>query len=131
MIAPLNFGAALYRFRNERGLSLRELSTLSDVDHAYIHRLESGDKSAPSPDVLDRLSRGLKLTAHKRKIFDLLTEINEIDALLFEIALKQPERHEVVKAAAKMSFRGARPESESEWEKKLAQIEELTGHGGR
>jgi len=48
---PDEFWICLRLFREERTLSLRELSTLSGVDHAYIHRLESGDKTAPSPDV--------------------------------------------------------------------------------
>ena len=35
----------LIRFlREQRGLSLRELGRLAGVDHAYIHRLETGEK---------------------------------------------------------------------------------------
>lgn len=124
----MNFGSALRHFREERTLSLRELSTLSGVDHAYIHRLESGDKTAPSPDVLERLARGLKLTVHKRRVLELLTTTGGIDAQLFEIALEVPERFDLVKVAATMSFRGARPESKADWQEKLSQIEELLGH---
>ena len=73
----VDFGSALQFFREERNLSLRELGKLSDVDHAYIHRLESGDKGAPSVEILEKLFRGLKLTSPKRHLLDeaLLEEL--------------------------------------------------------
>jgi transcriptional regulator with XRE-family HTH domain len=124
----MNFGFALRHFREERTLSLRELSTLSGVDHAYIHRLEAGDKTAPSPDVLDKLARGLKLTTHRRRVLEVLTTMADMDPQLFELALEAPERFELVKVAATMSFRGARPNSKADWVEKLNQIEDLMGH---
>src|SRR5690349_13698470 len=123
----MNFGSALRRFREERTLSLRELATLSGVDHAYIHRLEAGDKTAPSEEVLEKLSRGLKLTMHKRRVLELLIARDVMDPHLFELALEVPERFESIKVAATMSFRGARPESKADWTEKLDQIEELLG----
>jgi transcriptional regulator with XRE-family HTH domain len=124
----MNFGSALHYFREERTLSLRELATLSGVDHAYIHRLESGDKTAPSPDVLEKLARGLKLTAHRRRVLELLCERGDMDPHLFEVALELPDRYDTVKIAAGMSFRGTRPESKADWIEKLTQIEDLLGH---
>lgn len=127
----MDFGTALRRFREERGLSLRELSTLSGVDHAYIHRLETGDKTAPSDEVLERLIRGLKLAPHKRKLLEMLAAGSTMDPLLFGIAVDMPERFELVKVATTMSFRGAKPSTREEWLTKLAQIEEFIGHVGR
>jgi HTH-type transcriptional regulator, competence development regulator len=124
----MNFGFALRHFREERTLSLRELSTLSGVDHAYIHRLEAGDKTAPSVDVLDKLARGLKLTTHRRRVLEVLTTVDDMDPQLFELALEAPERFELVKVAATMSFRGTRPNSKTDWVEKLNQIEDLMGH---
>ncbi len=124
----MNFGFALRHFREERTLSLRELSTLSGVDHAYIHRLEAGDKTAPSPDVLDKLARGLKLTTHRRRVLEVLTTVADMDPQLFELALEASERFELVKVAATMSFRGTRPNSKADWVEKLNQIEDLMGH---
>jgi HTH-type transcriptional regulator, competence development regulator len=124
----MDFGSALRQFREERTLSLRELGTLSGVDHAYIHRLEANDKTAPSTDVLDRLARGLKLPIHKRRLLEHLAAIGSMDPLLFDLALETPDRFETVKIATTMSFRGARPESKEEWRNKLSQIEELIGH---
>jgi transcriptional regulator with XRE-family HTH domain len=56
-VTPL--GEVLRAARLRRGLSLRELSALADVDHAYLHRLEVGAKFAPSQAVLSRLHRVL------------------------------------------------------------------------
>lgn len=130
MAEGINFGAALRRFRDERTLSLRELATLSGVDHAYIHRLESGDKDAPSREILEKLARGLKLAPHKRQLLEILSTAGAIDAGLMDFALTHPERMSAVAVAATMSFRGARPASQAEWEKKLAMIEELMGDRG-
>lgn len=59
-------GFLLRALRDERGLSLREAAQLADVDHAYVQRLETGAKAAPSDDVLSKLARALK--AQKRDI---------------------------------------------------------------
>lgn len=128
MAESVDFGAAMRRFRNERTLSLRELATLSDVDHAYIHRLESGDKAAPSREILDKLSRGLKLAPHKRQILELLCASGPIDGGLMDFALNNPSRMNAVAVAATMSFRGVRPSTESEWANKIEMIEELMGN---
>ena len=53
-------GFLLQHLRERRGLSLREFGQLADTDHAYIYRLEQGEKAAPSDDVLVRLIRALK-----------------------------------------------------------------------
>jgi HTH-type transcriptional regulator, competence development regulator len=124
----MDFGSALRYFREERTLSLRELAMLSGVDHAYIHRLEAGDKSAPSAEVLEKLAKGLKLSAQKRKVLELLMTIPSMDDALFELALEASERLELVRVAASMSFRGERPATKADWEGKLTQIAELLGH---
>ena len=46
-------GIWLKDLRDRRGLSLRELAERSNVDHAYIYRLETGAKEAPSQDVVE------------------------------------------------------------------------------
>src|SRR5205823_3947672 len=51
-LAQPAFGLLLESLREERGLSLRELGQLADIDHAYIYRLEAGDKESPSEDAL-------------------------------------------------------------------------------
>jgi len=53
-------GILLKRMRENRKLSLRELAQLTEVDHAYIYRLETGAKESPSDEVLTKLARALK-----------------------------------------------------------------------
>lgn len=53
----MSFGYALKRFREGRNLSLRELGKLSEIDEAYIYRLEAGEEDSPSAIVLDSLAR--------------------------------------------------------------------------
>ena len=62
------FGVVLRRLRDGRGLSLREVSQLSRLDHAYVHRLETGEKEAPSDETLGRLFRALKPTKRHERI---------------------------------------------------------------
>ena len=45
-------GLMLQHLREKRGLKLRELAQLANVDHAYIYRLETGAKERPSDEVL-------------------------------------------------------------------------------
>ncbi len=53
-------GVLLKKMREQRGLSFRELGRLAELDHAYIYRLEAGDKDDPSTEALGKLTRALK-----------------------------------------------------------------------
>ena len=68
----MSFGYALKRFREERDLSLRELGKLCEIDHAYIHRLEKDEKTAPSDQVIDSFVRNLKLSSRRARLLRLL-----------------------------------------------------------
>lgn len=57
----MHFGGLLKHFRTLRGLTLRELAQLSAIDHAYIHRLETGQKKAPTARTVKALADALKL----------------------------------------------------------------------
>ena len=58
-------GLLIRKLRDRRGLNLREVAQLANVDHAYIQRLETGAKTSPSDEVLARLAKALK--ASKRE----------------------------------------------------------------
>ena len=53
-------GLMLQHLREKRGLKLRELAQLANVDHVYIYRLETGAKERPSDEVLSKLIRGVR-----------------------------------------------------------------------
>lgn len=118
------FGDALRRFREERGLSLRELDKLSGVSYAYIQRLESNEKIAPSDDKIDALCSALKLSPQKRGMLRSLLSMQAVPDALFEAMLMHPlATVDAFLIASKVSFRGARPTTPQEWIKQLDQID--------
>lgn len=112
--------------RDRRGLNLRALEReADDLDHAYIWRLEKGDKSSPSEATLEKLSKALQLDERQREIFALLAT-REIDDHLYRIMLDRRDIDwEYLEPVATMSFRGQRPESESDWLRIIDRIKDL------
>ena len=104
-------GFLLQHLRERRGLSLRELGQLADTDHAYIYRLEQGEKGAPSEDVLVRLFRALKAERREAEMLRFLAAYPETAQDLVAEVLKDPSvTYEVFAATAGAAFRGsARP----------------------
>lgn len=125
---PSTFGEVLQRFREERKLSLRELGQLSEIDHAYIHRLETGEKEAPSEDILVRLTRALKAGDRKAKVLRSLVSLvgRSVDTDLVDLVLEDTNiAIEDFESAAQMSFRGNRPHGKEAWRKILEQIRRI------
>ena len=120
----IGFGDALRLFREERGLSLRELGTLSGVNYAYIQRLESNDKTAPSEEKIDALSSALKLTAQRRGLLRALITMSPVPDALFE-AMRQhpPATVDAFIVSSKVSFRGNRPTTVQDWIAQLDMID--------
>ena len=104
-------GFLLQHLRKRRGLSLRELGQLAQTDHAYIYRLERGEKGAPSEDVLLRLIRALKAERREADMLRFLAAHPETAQDLVVAVLNDPNvRYEEFSAAAGAAFRGsARP----------------------
>lgn len=101
-------GFLLQKLREQRGLSLRELAQLAGVDHAYIYRLEAGNKESPSDEVLSRLIRALKAAKREAEMLRYLSQHTETDALLISHVLQdQSITFEVFAAVAGAAFRGA------------------------
>ncbi len=121
----LQFGDVLKLCREQRGLSLRELKTLSKIDHAYIHRLENGDKNSPSDHVFTALVRALKVTPRMRDILNALRNIEGVPDALFE-AMQVNEARSILafETATKMSFRGERPSTVEDWDKLMGDLDE-------
>ena len=101
----------LIRFlREQRGLSLRELGRLAGVEHAYIHRLETGTKEAPSAEVMAKLSKALKAAKRESEMLLYLAAHPETPAGLVAETVKDPTvSFEVFTGSVSMAFRGARP----------------------
>ena len=102
------FGLLLENLREERKLSLRELSDIAKVDHAYIYRLETGEKYSPSKEVLLKLIRALKPGKRKSDMLRYLAKYPETDSALVKHVLQDPSiSSEVFTYAASAAFRGS------------------------
>jgi transcriptional regulator with XRE-family HTH domain len=106
------FGLLLLRLREQRRLSLRELGQLAEIDHAYIYRLEGGEKESPSEEALTKLIRALKPPKRESEMLRYLAAHPQVDPDLVEhVLMDTTVKIEVFCAAAGMAFRGTgRPE---------------------
>lgn len=122
---PTAFGIYLRRLRERRlpSLSLRQFGQLCRLDHAYIHRLETGEKEAPSEDTLSSLVRVLKPTKPEERILRFLVgrdiDLSLVDPSIVDDPTLTLEHFETV---ATMSFRGKRPSTPAEWRQKIERM---------
>lgn len=102
-------GVWLRALRGER--SLRTVAEHSEVDHAYIYRLETGAKESPSAEVLDRLIAGLAPSKRNAEILRFLASHPNVDPGLAEFAQVDeavtPEEFHMLTTVVN---RGARPD---------------------
>jgi HTH-type transcriptional regulator, competence development regulator len=98
----------LQRLREHRGLSLRELAQLAGIDHAYIYRLEAGEKESPSEEVLTKFVRALKAGKREADMLRYLAEHPDVDPGLVAHALADATvTIEEFSSVAGVAFRGA------------------------
>ena len=101
-------GFLLKWLREQRQLSLRQLAQLAGVDHAYVHRLETGEKESPSEQVLQKLIRVLKPGEREARLLFFLAEHPRTDVELMAFALRDDSiSYEIVVSAAGAAFRGS------------------------
>jgi HTH-type transcriptional regulator, competence development regulator len=101
-------GAALRKLRDRRTLSIREVGKLSDIDHAYIHRLETGEKTNPSPELVGKLLTVLKANDREAAIVKWLVDHSDARPDVIEFTLENPDvDFEVFTVAASARHRGA------------------------
>ncbi len=105
-------GLALKTLRERRTLSLREIGQLSSVDHAYVHRLETGEKTNPSQDLVEKLLKVLKPGERDTALVIWLANHADADPSLVEFVLQDPSISiDIFSAAAGVRHRGnARPD---------------------
>jgi transcriptional regulator with XRE-family HTH domain len=125
-MAVTAFGVLLRRLREGRGLSLREVSQLAAVDHAYVHRLETGEKEAPSDDALVRLFRALKPTKRQEHILRFVVGRDVPKDLVDSSIVDDPGvTLEDFESAAQISFRGKKPSGVAEWRTAIEKVRKL------
>lgn len=125
------FGLLLQRLREERRLSLRELGQLAGIDHAYIFRLEIGEKGSPSEEALAKLLRALKAPKRETDMLRYLAAHPEVDSgLVFYVITDPTITFDEFTAVAGMAFRGTgRPEYPKLIERVRKILQEENGNG--
>lgn len=83
-------GHWLKGLREDRHLSLRDVAQRSEVDHAYVYRLETGAKESPSEEVIGKLIMALSLSTRDAEVLRFLTDHPNIDVSLVEFVRKNP-----------------------------------------
>jgi HTH-type transcriptional regulator, competence development regulator len=83
-------GVWLKDLRETRDMSLRVLADHSGVDHAYIHRLETGAKEAPSDEVVNKLVAALTPPKRDAEIFRFLVSHANTDVKLLVFVRADP-----------------------------------------
>lgn len=102
--------------REKNGLTLRQLQDkANNLDHAYISRLEKGERERPSEATIEKLAKALQLTKREHQIMALLAE-REIDDNLYSLMTTRTDlAWSDLEPVATMSFRGQRPSSREDW----------------
>lgn len=102
------FGIFLRKLRERRALSLRELAVLAGLDHAYVHRLETGEKESPSEETLAKLVRALKAPKRDGDILRHLAHNQTVSTGLAEYAFDdQTVSAEELMMASHVAYRGS------------------------
>ena len=113
--------------RERKELSFRDLEKRAgDLDHAYIWRLEKGDRAAPSDEVVARLGHALELDDREGEVFRLLAKSVTVDNALYDLMVSRVDiPWDVLEDVASMSFRGERPTTEEAWLKRINMLLEM------
>ncbi len=107
-------GFLLRSLREARKLSTRELGQLSEIDHTYLYRLETGEKQAPSDDLLTRLLRVLKAERREAEMAQYMVSNDVNPAWVAHVLAKPDLTSEMFEMGASMRHRGAgRPDMEA------------------
>lgn len=111
-MSQTGLGVALKMLREKRTLSLREVGQLSTIDHAYVYRLETGEKTNPSQDLVDKLLKVLKPSERDITLVKWLVDHADADPDLVEFVLKDPQIaiHEFTAAAGIRHRETSRPD---------------------
>lgn len=104
-------GALLRKMREQRDLSFRELGRIAELDHAYIYRLETGDKDDPSSEALGKLSRALKAGKRESDMLQFVSQNPKTPVQLVELTFQDPTiSFNVFAAVAGLAYRGKKPD---------------------
>lgn|SRR5690606_37131882 len=55
------FGEYIRKLRKEREMTIRQLELYSGVSNSYLSQMENGKRGIPSPDIIKKLAKGLRV----------------------------------------------------------------------
>ena len=125
MLKHTLFGVFLKEKRQQKNMSLRELSDKANIAHTYILKIENGSKPPPSDNVLLKLAKGLNLDDESAEIFfDLAAKCKRINddknfyipADISEYLLSEDKANKLIRKASKLGY------SNEFWNEVLKQI---------
>jgi transcriptional regulator with XRE-family HTH domain len=97
MLAEL--GNELRKAREAKGVSLESVANPAEISAAYLHKIERGNVSSPSPRVLARLAAVLEISyLHLMELAGYLDEEQ-----LAQARMREPSRHPHPLAAQQLS----------------------------
>jgi len=106
-MSQTGLGVALKTLRESRNLSLREIGKQASVDHAYVHRLETGEKTNPSRDLIEKLLKVLNPGERNTELVIWLVGRTDADPNFVEFVLQDPSISiDIFSAAAGVRHRG-------------------------
>lgn len=112
----MDLAGFIAQMRQRNRQSLRDIERLSGgLDHAYVWRLEKGDKGMPSEATVDRLALALRLNVRQAQVLRLLTRTAVDDALCRLMLEREDLPWEDFEPVATMSLRGNRPSTQEGW----------------
>lgn len=125
-MAESAFGVVMRSLRERRELSLRDLGTLAEVDHAYISKIERGEKEPPPEETFGRLVRHLKPSAHELTVLKFLHGNSGVDPGLAVHALSDPEASpQILNIAISGVHRGSARPSPAEWIRRAKRAKDI------
>ena len=80
------FGAFISSKRQEKKISLRQFADIIDISPEYLSKIENCERSAPSTEILKRISDKLLLSeAEKEWLFDLAAKSKSDSAIAVDL----------------------------------------------
>jgi transcriptional regulator with XRE-family HTH domain len=95
---PNSFGQHLRSARRQRGMSLRSLAHLSKISLGYMHQIETGKASVPTPARIAEFAKWLKVDGDK-----LAAAAGKVPDDVIRLIVERPALCAVVRTMATMS----------------------------
>ena len=122
----MDLASFIAQMRQKNQQSLRDVERMSGgLDHAYVWRLEKGDKGMPSAATIEKLVVALRLTVREAEVLRLLAKTPLDDALCRLMLSREDLPWEDMAPVATLSLRGSRPESEEGWLRLVDRLRDL------